>query len=89
MAFATEDEWDADFSLLGFGLDSFVEVLSAVLVLLRLASQAQHNGVLQRRPGTSISSDGSVYELALLSPVVCQPLLTRFPIVVTVVAAVY
>ena len=34
--FSTDEEWDQDISLLGFGLDSFIEVLSACFVLLRL-----------------------------------------------------
>jgi hypothetical protein len=33
---ATGDEWDGDITLLGFGLDSFVEVFSALFVLLRI-----------------------------------------------------
>jgi hypothetical protein len=33
---ATEEAWDDDFSLLGFGVDSFVEVLSALFVLAKL-----------------------------------------------------
>ena len=41
VAFATEASWDGDFSLLGFGLDSFVEVLSAALVLLQLSTSVR------------------------------------------------
>ena len=33
---ATEEAWDGDFSLLGFGVDSFVEVFSALFALVKL-----------------------------------------------------